>query len=183
MAYEPLAEALQGSGVSASAFNAKRITPKFNPKQFMQPQQQQVQNQSVAKPGNGSDYTSKLINIESGGNHLAANKSGATGLGQFMQGTAEPYLAKMGKTWGDYKGDANLQREVLNQHTAYNTKALRNRGIEANNENLWLAHNLGLGSAFSYHNGGTVNQKYIDANLPGGGGIEDYRRYWRGRFA
>ena len=63
MAYEPLAEALQGSGVSASAFNDRRIVPKINYKQFMQPQQQQVQqsqNQPDVKTGALDAATKKI---------------------------------------------------------------------------------------------------------------------------
>ena len=160
------------------------------PEQGVSQQVAQPGQQSVAIP-DGDGYESRLIQIESGGNPNAYNPSGATGLGQFMRGTAEPYLSKMGKTWDDYKGSADIQRNVLRKHTAYNRKALEGKGIIPSNENLWLAHNLGLGSAFNYHSGNKeVSNKLIRANLPKSAWsnpneptIMDYRQYWNNRWA
>ncbi len=177
-------------------------TPFDQPQQVAQPTRQEIPEQSapqqVAQPGqqsvaipDGDGYESKLIQIESGGNPNAYNPSGATGLGQFMRGTAEPYLSKMGKTWDDYKGSADIQRNVLRKHIAYNKKALKGRGINPSNQNLWMAHNLGLGSAFNYHSGDKeVGNKLIRANLPKSAWsnpseptIMDYRQYWNNKWS
>jgi hypothetical protein len=106
-------------------------------------------------------YMEKMIGAESGGQNIA-NASGpggrptssAFGIGQMLKGTFEG-LAKnagagnplRGKTFEDYKGDINLQKEALKQFTDENTRMLTDAGIKITDASLYLAHFLGPSGA------------------------------------
>lgn len=99
----------------------------------------------------------RIIQIESGGNPNAKNpKSSATGLGQFIDSTwlgvvrkHAPHLME-GRSNAEVlalRTDPDIARRMLEAHTDDNREFLRNRGIEATDGNLYLAHFLGAGGA------------------------------------
>ena len=106
-------------------------------------------------------YMQKMIGAESGGRNIA-NASGpggrptssAFGIGQMLKGTFEGLVKGAGssnplkgKTFEDYKGDIELQKEALKQFTDQNRGILTNAGINVTDASLYLAHFLGPAGA------------------------------------
>lgn len=196
--YNPLKNAIGQYGVQSSPFVSKQApmsldapeiyagSSAFAPRNV---QQRQINSAPPTQGGSkyqptGDAYYDKLIKVESGGNPNAHNKgSGATGLGQFLPSTAKPILAKMGKTWGQYKADPALQMQVLKDFTNSNRQGLINSGIEPTSYNLWKAHNLGLGSVQAENSGRQVNPLYIRSNTNGGSTMADYDARWKNTWS
>jgi len=106
-------------------------------------------------------YMQKMIGAESGGRNIA-NASGpggrptssAFGIGQMLKGTFEGMVKGAGagnplkgKTFEDYKGDIELQKEALKQFTDQNRGILTNAGVNVTDASLYLAHFLGPAGA------------------------------------
>ena len=81
-----------------------------------------------------------MAQIESGGNTNAVSSTGAAGLYQFTGGTAKQYGIKN-------RFDAKQNTEAAAKFMSDNAAGLRKRGIEPTAENLYLAHQQGVGGA------------------------------------
>ena len=103
-------------------------------------------------------YLERTAWIESRGNPNAVSSTGATGLFQFVQGTAADYnLAD--------RNDPIASTDAAARLAADNAKGLRSAlGREPNGAELYLAHQQGLGGAKALLANGTSN--VVDALLP-----------------
>jgi len=81
-----------------------------------------------------------MAQIESAGNANAVSATGAAGLYQFTGGTARQYGIKN-------RFDPKENTEAAARLMKDNADALKKRGIEATTENLYLAHQQGVGGA------------------------------------
>lgn len=90
----------------------------------------------------GVDPTSMLTmaQIESAGNANAVSATGAAGLYQFTGGTGRQYGIKN-------RFDPKENTEAAARFMKDNAAALKKRGIDATTENLYLAHQQGVGGA------------------------------------
>ena len=113
----------------------------------------------------GGSYFDKMSNVESGGSYTAENpNSGAYGRYQFLKSTAVPMLRKYGATWEDFKRSPQLQDKLASDFTAQNASILRKNGFAPTDRNLYMAHNLGIGSALKALRGKAVGSKFLEAN-------------------
>jgi len=104
-----------------------------------------------------SNYVSKMISVESGGDPFAKAKgSSATGLAQFTDGT---WMQTVGKYRPDLlegrskkevlalRTDPNLSMEMAGNLATENADFLESRGLPVNEGTLHLSHFLGAGDA------------------------------------
>lgn len=127
-------------------------------------------------------YANAIMQIESRGNAKAHNKSGASGLYQFVPTTAEAFGLK-----DPYNAEESHKAfiKLVND----NSRILAKMGVPVNDDTRWWAHNIGPQQAkevYNYINFGTpVSQrtlKYIKAN----GGFtnpKDYALHWHKRIS
>ena len=97
-------------------------------------------------------YINSLAHIETGSGryknpYSIKNKYGYVGRYQFGKSTATPYLKKLGKQWKDFRGNKNIQEQVIRMFTDDNIaqlkKLVKDRPITSLDK--WIAHNQGMG--------------------------------------
>ncbi len=136
----------------------------------------EARNSSPSSKGSGS-YLDNLSAVESAGNWNAYNKgSGAFGKFQFIPSTEKAYAQKLGMTIPEARTPEG-QMKMVSAFTNDNRKGLVNAGFEPTQENMYMAHNLGIGSALSALRGGSVKQKYLE-----GQGVSTVKE-WRDKFS
>jgi hypothetical protein len=100
--------------------------------------------------GRGDDYFGRTASAESSGDPNARNpRSSATGLHQFLKGTWAGLMKsnpELGLT-EDGRTDPEQSNRAMRAFTAQNADALRAKGVEPNDRNLYMAHFLGAGAA------------------------------------
>ncbi len=105
---------------------------------------------AAATPAGSSDYFARTRSAESSGDDTAKNpRSTATGRYQFLDGTWAGLMKsnpELGLT-ADGRGDPQQQERAMRAFTAQNADALRAKGIDPSDRNLYLAHFLGAGAA------------------------------------
>lgn len=106
----------------------------------------------------GSDYYSRLYQVESGGHaNNPASTSSANGLGQFIESTWLDFLKRLhpdmlaaGKKAAlDLRQNSALMDEATRWLTTNNAASLSKAGIQTSDANLYLAHFLGAGGAIA----------------------------------
>lgn len=105
----------------------------------------------------GTDYEARVRQVESGGDpNAAAATSSALGPHQFVNSTWLQYVRDLDPEWAAglskaeilaARTDPEKSLEVFQAFTADNAEYLGNRGLPANDANLYLAHFLGAGDA------------------------------------
>jgi len=160
-----------------TADTALPVSPQANP--YTQLETTKFNEDIVANGGNGS-YLDNLAGVESNNKWDAYNKgSGAYGKYQFIPSTEKAYAKKLGMSIAEARTPAG-QTAMVNALTADNRKGLIRAGINPTQENLYMAHNLGLGSALSALRGGPVKMKYLKGQ--GVSSISEWRRKFAPRF-
>lgn len=100
--------------------------------------------------GRGDDYFGRTASAESSNDPNARNpRSSATGLHQFLRGTWDGLMKsnpELGLT-ADGRTDPEQSNRAMRAFTAQNADALRAKGVEPNDRNLYVAHFLGAGAA------------------------------------
>jgi hypothetical protein len=120
--------------------------------------QQMIVEESI-KAGVDPKMMLALAAIESGGKSNAHNKSGASGLFQFMPSNFKSYGLEDGKVY-----DPVLNTRAAIKMVKSNAKHLEKNGIEANTGNIYLAHQQGAGGAVNLLKGGTVGKQAAAQN-------------------
>jgi hypothetical protein len=122
---------------------------------------------AVSETGVSKAFMQTMAKIESNNNPNATNKSGAKGLYQFMPGTAEQYGID-GQEF-DPKASALAAAKLAMD----NKKALERAGIEASDENLYLAHQQGAQGVIDLYKADKTGERMskrarrnMTANLP-----------------
>jgi hypothetical protein len=126
------------------------------------------------------DVTSRIIGAESGGNANARNpRSSAGGAGQFIDATWLTTLKKHRPDLAAGRSDAELlrlkfdpalSREMTQAYAGENQGFLRQRGIDPNEGNTYLAHFAGPAGAAALHASpqaaveATLGQRAVAAN-------------------
>ncbi len=136
----------------------------------------------------GGDFVSSLVKAESsvpGDPYKAESGTGAYGKYQMVKGTAQPFLAKMGKTWNDFKADPKVQDAVFAQHEKHLESRLKKFNLPVTPLNKWYVHNLGDTGGIKAAKGKSVSTKSLARNLPKGikPTMENYRKYWAQKFS
>lgn len=144
-------------------------------------------NSTVVQDANGrwssnDPFAQSIINIESRGKANAYNKSGASGLYQFVPSTARAY--KLNDPF-----NAEQSHQAFIKLVQDNAKTLSKYGVPITAEYLWTAHNLGAKGAKEVYEYMTQGKpvsnrtlKYIKAN----GGFDnpsDYFNHWSQRLS
>lgn len=111
-----------------------------------------------------ADYFANTRTAESSGNNNAKNpKSTATGPDQFLAGTWAGLMKsnpELGLT-ADGRTDPAQSSRAMRAFTAQNADALRAKGIEPNDRNLYLSHFLGAGASPNF-----INAVQQDPSVP-----------------
>lgn len=97
--------------------------------------------EASAKYGVPEDFMKTVMKIESNGNTNAVSSTGAKGLYQFTGGTAKDY----GISGREFDPNANI--DAAARLARKNANQLAKRNIPVTSENLYLAHQLGVGKA------------------------------------
>ena len=139
---------------------------------------------NIINTSTGSDsnkgFLDKLAYQESKGNYNAYNKgSKAFGKYQFIPSTEKDVAGRLGISIKEARTPAGQER-MVNYLTNQNRRGLEKAGYEANDTNLWYAHNLGLGGAKTLLGGGKVNPLHITSNQAKN--QQDYINKWSGIF-
>jgi len=176
-------------GVSSLAKHEDQSNVTLSPEYRSMLEQEMVRRQGMsgmsgmpsrASDGSGS-YIDNMIKVESGGDYNAHNKgSGAYGIGQFIPSTEKAYASKLGMTIPEARTKSG-QMKLISAFTNDNRRGLIKAGFEPTQKNLYMAHNLGLGSALSALRGGSVKQKYLQGQ--GVSSIAEWNRKFAPRFA
>lgn len=105
---------------------------------------------TAAAPAPAGGYFATTRTAESSGDDAARNpNSTATGRYQFLQGTWNGLMRsnpELGLT-ADGRTDPQQQDRAVRAFTAQNAEALRTKGVDPNDRNLYMAHFLGAGAA------------------------------------
>lgn len=105
---------------------------------------------AAAAPAPAGGYFATTRTAESSGDDAARNpNSTATGRYQFLKGTWDGLMRsnpELGLT-ADGRNDPQQQERAVRAFTAQNAEALRAKGIDPNDRNLYMAHFLGAGAA------------------------------------
>ena len=124
----------------------------------------------------GGDYLQKLAQVESNGDWNAMNPgSKAFGRFQFIPSTEKTYAKKLGMSL-DQARTPEGQMRMVSAFTADNRNGLLKAGIEPTQENLYLAHQQGLGGAINLIRGRGTKQINLTSN-----GVNNYAE-WRKKF-
>ena len=128
-------------------------------------------------------FVNAVMGIESGHKADAYNKSGATGLFQFIP-----------STWASYgKGNAldpNANFEAFKRYTASNIKQMQKAGIPITPTNIYLAHQQGIGGLKailkSLETGAPLSDKILrnvkNNSLGGFKGLAQFYNDWDARI-
>lgn len=109
------------------------------------------------------EHLMAMTQMESGGNPNAVSAEGAAGLGQFTSRTAKQY----GVT-NRFDVDQNI--DAMARLYADNKKGLEARGIEGSLDNIYLAHQQGLGGASKILSGNIDDKTRANMDLNVGKG-------------
>ena len=164
-----MAQTNNANGLSSNSYTPTYVTPQRpDESMVLEMLNKQAQDNSPYKgsPAVPGSYLDKLSSVESGGSYTAENaSSGAYGRYQFLKSTATPYLEKRNMNWQDFKANPKLQDSIYKEYEDNNRRGLTNAGIEPTDRNMYMAHNLGIGSAVNYLSKGiSPNQRYLLAN-------------------
>lgn len=128
------------------------------------------------------EFMFTMANIESGFNHLAKNPSGASGLYQFMLGTAKAYGLKD-------RFDPKESARAAAKYARDNTRYLKSHGYPVTGDYLYLAHQQGMGGAVIVLNAAknglelpVAIRRNIDANGGKGKTPQQFVTHWREKY-
>lgn len=127
-------------------------------------------------------YVDRIIQIESGRNPRAYNKSGASGAFQFIKSTAKQYGL-------NNPFDAQESLNAYKRLTMDNIRQMQKYGIPINPTTVYLAHQQGVGGlkkiVDSLNNGtpldGTILRNVKNNSLGGYRGLQTYFDDWKKR--
>lgn len=132
-------------------------------------------NKPYGGPGN---YFTKLRRVESSGKYDAVNPgSGAVGAYQFLEGTARPYLQKLGADWNTFKSNPQIQDKVAMMFTSDIDAQLRRNGLPITDVNRYALHQQGLSGGINLLKGLNVSQRNLQGN-----GVSNAQQ-WFSKFA
>lgn len=164
---------------NSSGFIPPAITGDFNPADI---NNAQIYQQN-GKWYSNNPFVNAVMGIESGHKADAYNKSGATGLFQFIP-----------STWASYgKGNAldpNANFEAFKRYTASNIKQMQKAGIPVTPTNIYLAHQQGIGGLKailkSLETGAPLSEKILrnvkNNSLGGFKGLAQFYNDWDARI-
>ena len=140
--------------------------------------------EAAEKYGVSVDLMKTMMKVESGGDPLAKNKSGAKGLYQFVPSTAKAY-GIVGQEF-DPKANIDAAARLLRD----NQNDLKARGLDATDFNLYMAHQQGAGGLNSLYKAlesGKVTQE-MQQNMESNIGIKGitpqrFMSFWQDKFA
>ncbi len=124
----------------ASIIAARQSGEKFRGGLGLSEDTKKIVTDAAAKHGVDPQAMLAMAKIESNGNAYAVSPTGATGLFQFTSGTSKRYGVKN-------RFDAAENADAAARYMLDNKKALEAAGITPTAENLYLAHQQGVGGA------------------------------------
>lgn len=133
-------------------------------------------NAASAKYGVDAAFMHMMAKVESGGNPLAHNKSGASGVYQFIPSTAKAYGMNSKTVF-----DAATNIDAGARFAKDNANALTKRGITVNATNLYLAHQQGVAGLADILDGGGVNsvtRRNMNSNAGSGKSAGEFYSLW-----
>jgi hypothetical protein len=131
-------------------------------------------------------FKNAVAEVESGGDYNAVNKdSNAKGKYQFVDSTLNGLIKQSGNnhTIDQVIKSPELQEYYFDKLTVSNKNDLINRGVQPNDFNMWLAHNLGPAQAENFLSGEPLTKstiRAIDANV--GSGFAPTRENYLNKF-
>lgn len=131
-------------------------------------------------------FKNAVAEVESGGDYNAVNKdSNAKGKYQFVDSTLNGLIKQSGNnhTIDQVMKSPELQEYYFDKLTVANKNDLISRGIQPNDFNMWLAHNLGPAQAENFLSGEPLTKstiRAIDANV--GSGFAPTRENYLNKF-
>ena len=119
---------------------------------------------SDGRQGGSGDYYRNLASVVSGGKWDAYNKgSGAYGKFQFIPSTEKAYAKKLGISI-DQARTPRGQMAMASAFTNDNKRGLIKAGFTPTQQNLYLAHQQGLGGALTMLRGGQASDINLRSN-------------------
>jgi len=131
-------------------------------------------------------FKNAVAEVESGGDYNAVNEdSNAKGKYQFVDSTLNGLIKQSGNnhTIDQVMKSPELQEYYFDKLTVANKNDLISRGIQPNDFNMWLAHNLGPAQAENFLSGEPLTKstiRKIDANI--GSGFAPTRENYLNKF-